>query len=77
MPLELHDRIAHIHLDYNGIHGLVSTTTGENFYINTRTGNMKSLKRIKVNINCRNTNLYFTSGAYNQCNCMEWGIQQR
>lgn len=40
--------IANIFLDYNGAHGIVSTTTGENFYINMRSVELKPLKRLKV-----------------------------
>jgi ribosomal protein L21E len=44
----MHDRISHLHLDYNGLHGIVSTVAGENYYVNMRNGNLRQLKRMKV-----------------------------
>jgi len=48
LPLTTHDRVAELHLDYNGHHAIVSTVTGENFYFNMKSLSLKPLKRLKV-----------------------------
>jgi len=44
----MHDRISHLHLDFTGIHGLVTTVSGENFYVNMRSCILKPIRRMKV-----------------------------
>ncbi|CAK5109453.1 unnamed protein product [Meloidogyne enterolobii] len=43
----MHDRISHLHLDFTGIHGLVTTVSGENFYVNMRSCVLKPIRRMK------------------------------
>ncbi|KAH7703235.1 Protein VPS-18 [Aphelenchoides avenae] len=52
--------IANIFLDYNGAHGIVSTTTGENFYINMRSVELKPLKRLKGTVTAVGWNLEYS-----------------
>jgi hypothetical protein len=47
LPLAIHDRIANIHLDFNGIHALISSSGGENYYLNMKTVQLKPLKKLK------------------------------
>uniref|UniRef100_A0A915NR37 Pep3/Vps18 beta-propeller domain-containing protein n=1 Tax=Meloidogyne floridensis TaxID=298350 RepID=A0A915NR37_9BILA len=42
-----HIRISHLHLDFTGIHGLVTTVSGENFYVNMRSCILKPIRRMK------------------------------
>lgn len=44
----MHDRISHLHLDFTGVHGLVTTVSGENFYVNMKTCILKPIRRMKV-----------------------------
>uniref|UniRef100_A0A914ECY7 Vacuolar protein sorting-associated protein 18 homolog n=1 Tax=Acrobeloides nanus TaxID=290746 RepID=A0A914ECY7_9BILA len=50
LPLTTHDRVAELHLDYNGHHAIVSTVTGENFYFNMKSLSLKPLKRLKNHV---------------------------
>nr|CAD2151601.1 unnamed protein product [Meloidogyne enterolobii] len=47
LHIEMHDRISHLHLDFTGIHGLVTTVSGENFYVNMRSCVLKPIRRMK------------------------------
>nr|CAD2179339.1 unnamed protein product [Meloidogyne enterolobii] len=47
LHIEMHDRISHLHLDFTGIHGLVTTVSGENFYVNMRSCILKPIRRMK------------------------------
>lgn len=49
MPINEEDSIAHIHLDYSGIHSLITTINGDNFYLNLKLFKLTLLKRLKVN----------------------------
>lgn len=43
-----HDRIAYVHMDVKGYHAIVSSTTGECFYVNLKNNQQKTLTRLKV-----------------------------
>ncbi|KAF7637076.1 Pep3_Vps18 domain-containing protein [Meloidogyne graminicola] len=47
LHIEMHDRISHLHLDFTGVHGLVTTVSGENFYVNMKTCILKPIRRMK------------------------------
>ncbi|CAK5115776.1 unnamed protein product [Meloidogyne enterolobii] len=47
LHIEMHDRISHLHLDFTGIHALVTTVSGENFYVNMRSCVLKPIRRMK------------------------------
>lgn len=44
------DKIKNVFLDYRGMHGVVSTMMGENFYLNTKSAALKNLRRLKVSV---------------------------
>lgn len=48
IPINSNDKIAFIHLDYNGSHALISSANGDNFYLNLKSSVAKPLKRLKV-----------------------------
>ncbi|KHN82365.1 Vacuolar protein sorting-associated protein 18 -like protein [Toxocara canis] len=50
LPLPTHDRIAYVHMDVNGHHALISSTTGENFYVSLKTNLQKVLTRLKGHV---------------------------
>uniref|UniRef100_A0A915B1U8 Vacuolar protein sorting-associated protein 18 homolog n=1 Tax=Parascaris univalens TaxID=6257 RepID=A0A915B1U8_PARUN len=50
MPLPTHDRIAYVHMDVKGYHAIVSSTTGECFYVNLKNNQQKALTRLKGHV---------------------------
>lgn len=48
LPLSTHDRIAYVHIDVAGYHAILSSTSGENFYVNLKNDQQKPFKRAKV-----------------------------
>ncbi|KAH7710425.1 Protein VPS-18, partial [Aphelenchoides avenae] len=60
VPLSEQERVANIFLDYNGAHAIVSTTTGENFYVNMRSVQLKPLKRFKGTVTAVGWNLEYS-----------------
>uniref|UniRef100_A0A0N5ALM7 Vacuolar protein sorting-associated protein 18 homolog n=1 Tax=Syphacia muris TaxID=451379 RepID=A0A0N5ALM7_9BILA len=50
LPLSTHDRIAYVHVDIGGTHAILSSTSGENFYVNLKSNQQRPFKRAKDNV---------------------------
>ncbi|VDD93561.1 unnamed protein product [Enterobius vermicularis] len=50
LPLSTHDRIAYVHIDVAGYHAILSSTSGENFYVNLKNDQQKPFKRAKGHV---------------------------